>query len=191
MAWQKGPSPMPPLPGFWSLLRVQRHRAEHCVRCAGPHRVAARDRPRSQPPTCANCAAALTANDRRCPAFRREARAKCPHRRPSHLGSCSDPRRSRPPSRPPQSAPPGPPWPPGQLGRQPAGTRPPPTPRRSQQARRPAKAADKGRGGPAAPAPTATALLGPRHTAARSGSARIPKEHLIAYTCFLVFYFIL
>lgn len=50
------------------------HRPQKCVRCAGPHRAKECPRPRTEPGTCSNCAGAHTANDTKCPVFRREAR---------------------------------------------------------------------------------------------------------------------
>lgn len=52
------------------------HRPLRCVRCGGQHFAADCPRERSAKPTCANCARDHTANDRRCPVFRREARKR-------------------------------------------------------------------------------------------------------------------
>ncbi|XP_059056858.1 serine/arginine repetitive matrix protein 1-like [Achroia grisella] len=52
------------------------HRPVKCVRCGGEHPAANCDRPRDQKPTCANCAKAHTANDRKCPVYKREARQR-------------------------------------------------------------------------------------------------------------------
>ena len=52
------------------------HRPIKCVRCAGEHAAADCPRPRDDPPTCANCAKAHTANNRRCKVFLREARRR-------------------------------------------------------------------------------------------------------------------
>ncbi|XP_059046163.1 serine/arginine repetitive matrix protein 1-like [Achroia grisella] len=52
------------------------HRPVKCVRCGGEHPAANCDRPRDQKPTCANCAKPHTANDRKCPVYKREARQR-------------------------------------------------------------------------------------------------------------------
>ncbi|XP_050362050.1 uncharacterized protein LOC126781214 [Nymphalis io] len=52
------------------------HRQQKCVRCAGEHLARDCPRPLSDPPTCANCAKAHTAKDRRCPVFKKEARRR-------------------------------------------------------------------------------------------------------------------
>lgn len=52
------------------------HRPQRCVRCGGQHFAADCPRELTAKPTCANCARDHTANDRRCPVFRREARKR-------------------------------------------------------------------------------------------------------------------
>ncbi|XP_045783667.1 transcription initiation factor TFIID subunit 4-like [Maniola jurtina] len=58
----------------WRHSSVNCHRPLVCVACAGNH--AARDcpRPKEEPPTCANCGDAHTANNANCPVFRKELR---------------------------------------------------------------------------------------------------------------------
>ncbi|GBP72653.1 Nucleic-acid-binding protein from transposon X-element [Eumeta japonica] len=52
------------------------HRPQRCVRCGERHLAADCPRPRDQKPTCANCQGPHPASDKRCPAFRREARQR-------------------------------------------------------------------------------------------------------------------
>ncbi|GBP70190.1 Nucleic-acid-binding protein from transposon X-element [Eumeta japonica] len=52
------------------------HRPQRCVRCGEGHLAADCPRPRDQKPTCTNCQGPHPASDKRCPAFRREARQR-------------------------------------------------------------------------------------------------------------------
>ncbi|GBO98682.1 Nucleic-acid-binding protein from transposon X-element [Eumeta japonica] len=57
-------------------LSANCHRPHRCVRCGEGHLAADCPRPRDQKPTCANCQGPHPASDKRCPAFRREARQR-------------------------------------------------------------------------------------------------------------------
>ncbi|XP_050549758.1 uncharacterized protein LOC126910697 [Spodoptera frugiperda] len=50
------------------------HRPMACVRCGEDHPASECPRPKEEPPTCANCGGAHTANNTSCPVFRRETR---------------------------------------------------------------------------------------------------------------------
>ncbi|CAH2100526.1 unnamed protein product [Euphydryas editha] len=52
------------------------YRTQKCVRCAGEHLARDCPRPLTEPPTCANCGKPHTTKDRRCPAFKKEARCR-------------------------------------------------------------------------------------------------------------------
>lgn len=76
-AWRgrKGPAQCHRCQGF-GHASANCYRKQRCVRCGEDHPAAECPRPKEEAPSCANCGKAHTANDRRCPAFRKEARKK-------------------------------------------------------------------------------------------------------------------